>query len=105
MRNNSMLQLFGTTYRISEVRAGFYEVVRILDEALAGSFSVGHGSLLNVVPIGVDADLMKRLVAAAVQRGKTSWMGARVTAIDSTGNNQKEQAIDESERRLRGVSR
>lgn len=75
MPNISMLQLSGTTYRISEVRAGFYEVVRILDEALAGSFSVGHGSLLNVVPIGVDAELMKRLVAAAVQGGKTSWMG------------------------------
>jgi hypothetical protein len=98
MRNTSMVQLFGTTYRISEVRSGFYEVVRILDEAVAGSFSLGHGPLLSVVPVAVDAALMRRLVAAAVQSGKTSWMGARAMINGGTDSNQKEQSSDDSER-------
>lgn len=97
MRNTGMVQLFGTTYRISEVRTGFYEIVRILDETLAGSFSLGHGPLRKVVPIGVEPELMRRLVAAAVQGGKTSWMGARRAITDGSNSKQKGQGIDETE--------
>jgi hypothetical protein len=68
-----MVQLFGTTYRVLRVQAGHYEVVRIRDEVVVGSFSCGQ--TLNVTPLTVDAGLMRRLAAMAVYRGKTSWMG------------------------------
>lgn len=78
MHSNGMVQLLGITYRISRFQAGSYEIVRIRDDALAGSFSHGQGRRLEVVPLAVDADLMKRLVAVAVRAGKTAWMGLHV---------------------------
>jgi hypothetical protein len=71
-----MVQVLGATYRITRVAAGNYRVIRISDEACAGSFSCGQ--TLEVLPLGVDAALMRVIAAAAVQRGKTSWMGPRV---------------------------
>jgi hypothetical protein len=72
-----MVQVLGATYRITRVRAGSYRVTRISDEAIVGTFSCAQ--TLEVQPLGVDAVLMRIIAAAAVQRGKTSWMGARVT--------------------------
>jgi hypothetical protein len=77
MRSTGMFQLLGVTYRISQVRFGLYEIVRIRDEVLAGSFSHTLGRRLELAPLAVDAVLMKRLVAEAVQTGKTAWMGVR----------------------------
>lgn len=73
-----MVQVLGATYRITRVAACNYSVTRISDETCAGSFSCGQ--TLEVHPLGVDAELMRIIAAAAVQRGKTSWMGARVRA-------------------------
>jgi hypothetical protein len=79
MYSTGMIQLFGTTYRISRVRSGCYEIIRICDEVLAGSFSCGQK--LQVVPLAVHAELMWRLAAVAVQRGKTNWMGPQCIAL------------------------
>lgn len=73
-----MVQLFGTTYRVLRVQSGCYQVVRIRDEVVVGSFSCGQ--TLKVTPLAVDAGLMRQLAAAAVYRGKTSWMGPSVSA-------------------------
>lgn len=76
MNIKGMVQVLGATYRITRIRAGHYRVNRISDEAVAGLFSCGQ--TLEVQPLGVDAVLMRLIAAAAVQRGKTSWMGPRV---------------------------
>lgn len=68
-----MVQVLGTTYRVLRMQLGSYQVVRIHDEAVAGSFSCGR--TLEVVALGVDAALMRQLAGAAVHGGKTSWMG------------------------------
>lgn len=78
MQSTGMVQLFGTTYRVLRARSGCYEIVRIRDDVLVGSFSCGL--TLSVTPLAVDAGLMKQLARAAVYRGKTSWMGPRVSA-------------------------
>jgi hypothetical protein len=71
-----MVQVLGATYRITRVEMGSYQVTRISDEAFAGSFSCGQ--TLEVLASGIDAKLLRVIAAAAVQRGKTSWMGARI---------------------------
>jgi hypothetical protein len=71
-----MVQLFGTTYRIVRLKMGYYQVVRIHDEVVAGWFSCDQS--LVVTPGAVDTPLMQQLASLAVQRGKTSWMGPRV---------------------------
>lgn len=68
-----MVQVLGTTYRLLRVRSASYQVVRIHDEALAGSFSCGR--TLELVPEAVDLPLMRQLASAAVRGGKTGWMG------------------------------
>jgi hypothetical protein len=68
-----MVQVLGTTYRITRIQTGNYQVTRISDEAVAGSFSCGR--TLEVVPFALDVALLRVIAAAAVQRGKTSWMG------------------------------
>jgi len=78
MRVKGMVQLFGVTYRVIRLQMGKYQVIRIHDEVAVGSFSCEQ--TLEVTPLGgVDSALMRQLAALAVQRGKTSWMGPRVT--------------------------
>lgn len=81
MQSTGMVQLLGTTYRVLRVRRGHYQVVRIHDEAIAGSFSCG--TILEVVAVGVDASLMRRLAGAAVYGGKTNWMGPHASTTRS----------------------
>jgi hypothetical protein len=100
MHSTGMVQVFGTTYRISRVGAGRYQIVRIRDEVLAGSFSLGEQ--LQIVAYAVDPELMRRLVTAAVHAGKTSWMGPRVSVTDC---NPTEPAYGDHEGRIRSVSR
>lgn len=77
MRCTGMIQLFGTTYRILQVRRRCYQVVRLHDEAVAGSFSCGR--TLQVAALAVDSALMMQLAGAAVYFGRTSWMGPGVS--------------------------
>lgn len=71
-----MVQVLDVTYRITRVAPGNYQVTRISDEICAGSFCCGQ--TLEVRALGVDDALMRVIAAAAVQRGKTSWMGPSV---------------------------
>jgi len=71
-----MVQVLGATYRITRIAPGNYQVTRISDELCAGSFSCRE--TIEVVALAVDAALLRLIATAAIQRGKTSWMGPRV---------------------------
>jgi hypothetical protein len=68
-----MVQLESVTYRIVRVRAGQYEVVRLLDDAHIGLFSIGVPN-----PTAGDAatvDLIREIARLALHSGRTSWVG------------------------------
>jgi hypothetical protein len=67
-----MVQVLGTTYRVVQIEASSYQVIRIRDEVLAGTFSCTRKR--SIVAHSVEAGLMKRIAAAAVQQGRTTWM-------------------------------
>ena len=68
-----MVQVLGTTYRLQQARSGCYEVIRIRDDAVVGSFSCGQTVKLGAD--SVDLVLMRLVASAAVRGGKTRWMG------------------------------
>ena len=78
-----MVQVSGTTYRVVQRDVESYEVIRIHDEVVAGIFSCG--ATRTSKGFSVDALLMKRIAAAAVQQGRTSWTPppARAQSADS----------------------
>jgi hypothetical protein len=68
-----MVQVEGTTYRIVRVKRGHYKVVRVLDDASVGWFSVG--SSFEMEPEGIDGELMREIARVAIQGAKTTWVG------------------------------
>jgi hypothetical protein len=77
MRIKGMVLVSGKTYRIARVSSGVYDVTRILDDELVGTFKVGP-PLVVVKAHGIEESLVREIGRAAVQAAKTSWMG-RVT--------------------------
>jgi len=67
-----MVQVGGTTYRIVRLERGHYEVVRILDDASLGTFRARPSVH---VTSGSDEELVLLVARAAIQTGKTSWVG------------------------------
>jgi hypothetical protein len=73
-----MVRVAGTTYRIVRVTRCQYDVVRILDDTLVGSFS----SEPNLtVSSGPQSELLREVARCAIQGGKTTWVGR----LDLTG--------------------
>lgn len=68
-----MVQVEGTTYRIVRLKRGHYKVVRVLDDASVGMFSVG--SSFEMAPEGIAEDLMREIARVAIQGAKTTWVG------------------------------
>jgi len=68
-----MVQVDGTTYRIVRVKRGQYKVVRVLDDASVGVFSVGE--TFEMTPEGIDGELMREIARVAIQGAKTTWVG------------------------------
>ena len=68
-----MVQVEGTTYRIVRLKRGHYKVVRVLDDASVGMFSVG--ATFEMAPDGIDGDLMREIARVAIQGAKTTWVG------------------------------
>jgi hypothetical protein len=65
-----MVQVSGITYRIVRVRAGQYEVVRLLDDARVGAFALGVRA-----HVSCDApELIREIARVALQGGRTSWL-------------------------------
>ena len=68
-----MVQVEGTTYRIVRLKRGHYKVVRVLDDASVGMFSVG--SSFEMAPDGIEENLMREIARVAIQGAKTTWVG------------------------------
>ena len=73
-----MVQVHSVTYRIVRVRAGQYEVVRLLDDALVGSFSLGQHR--EAIFHGETPEIIREVARAALQGGRTTWAPRRLTA-------------------------
>ena len=67
-----MIQVKSITYRIVRVKTGRYDVVRLLDDARVGSFSLGTRSM-DALCEGDTPDLVREIARAALQGGRTSW--------------------------------
>ena len=68
-----MVQVGGTTYRITRLQPKLYEVVRLIDDTPVGKFQCGRH--LEVMPSAIDAAAMYQIARAAIREAKTSWMG------------------------------
>ncbi len=68
-----MIQVAGTTYRIVRLKRGDYNVVRVLDDVVVGSFT--SAPQIEIRPDGIDAALMREIARVAIQGAKTSWVG------------------------------
>jgi hypothetical protein len=77
-----MVQVHSVTYRIVRLRAGQYEVVRLLDDARVGMFSLG--SQTEAVCDGAAPELIREIARAALQGGRTSWVPRMKSSSGST---------------------
>lgn len=75
-----MVQFDGTTYRIERVLPHIYEVVRVLDNVVAGWFT---SDLSVIAPHAIDLFTLRGVARLAVQQAKTSWVGRAPQAAPS----------------------
>lgn len=68
-----MVLVAGSTYRIVRVGSGNYQVVRILDDKVVGTFQ--SFPRVEVTSSDIDPNLLLEIARAAVQGAKTSWIG------------------------------
>ena len=73
-----MVQVHSVTYRIVRVRAGQYDVVRLLDDARVGGFTLGMRR--EVIVEGDAPEVIREVARAALQGGRTTWAPRRMTA-------------------------
>lgn len=73
-----MVQVHSVTYRIVRVRAGQYDVVRLLDDVRVGSFSLG--TKREAIIEGDAPDVIREVARAALQGGRTTWAPRRMLA-------------------------
>jgi len=73
-----MVQVHSVTYRIVRVRAGYYEVVRLLDDVRVGSFSLGTWN--ETLIEGDSPEVIREVARAALQGGRTTWAPRRLMA-------------------------
>jgi hypothetical protein len=66
-----MVQVNSVTYRIVRVRAGQYDVVRLLDDERIGMFSLGGN--IGVSFEGSVPEVLREVARLALQGGRTSW--------------------------------
>jgi len=73
-----MVQVHSVTYRIVRVRAGYYDVVRLLDDVRVGAFSVAPRQ--ETIIEGDSPELIREVARAALQGGRTTWTPRRMSA-------------------------
>jgi len=78
MSVKGMIQVLGVTYRIVRARTGQYHVVRLLDDADLGSFSLGNGG--EAIIEGDAKDIVRVVARAAIRGGRTTWAPRRLSA-------------------------
>lgn len=65
-----MVQVRGVTYRVERVEPHHYAVIRLLDDAVMGSFRTLPG--LRIAPRACDDELFAEVVKAALRFARTS---------------------------------
>lgn len=73
MHVKGMVQVDDVTYRLVRVARGKYEVVRILDDVVVGSFESLPRLKVSEARL-VGHELMSRIATVALQEAKTSWV-------------------------------
>lgn len=73
-----MIQVHSITYRIVRVRKGTYEVIRLLDDASVGTFSLAPRTEPRCE--GEHAELIREIARAAVQGARTTWVPRHLSA-------------------------
>ena len=73
-----MVQVHRVTYRIVRVRAGRYDVVRVLDDSCIGSFSMSAEE--RAVFEGDTPTVIREVARAALQGGRMTWVPRRMSA-------------------------
>jgi len=73
-----MVQVHSVTYRIVRVRAGHYDVVRLLDDVRVGMFSLGPHR--EAIVEGDLPEVIREVARAALQGGRTTWAPRRLLA-------------------------
>jgi len=73
-----MVQVHSVTYRIVRVRAGQYDVVRLLDDVRVGGFSLG--TRREAIIEGDAPEVIREVARAALQGGRTTWAPRRLLA-------------------------
>ena len=81
MKIKGMVQVAGTTYRITRVKTQTYEVTRILDEVRAGSFFLG--SPHEFLPEALAASELREVAREAIRNAKVSYSNMQRTQVYS----------------------
>jgi hypothetical protein len=68
-----MVQVRGTTYRITRITRGHYNVIRLLDDVAVGTFTAG--SAVEVTAQAIEHSALREIARFAIQGAKTSWVG------------------------------
>lgn len=76
-----MVQVNSVTYRIVRVRAGKYEIVRLLDDTRVGEFALGART--EALCDGEAPELIREIARVALQGGRTSWLPRKHVSSDS----------------------
>jgi hypothetical protein len=71
-RIKGMVRVEGLTYRIERLESGFYEVIRLADEAKVGRFEIAE--TMRLEPNSIEESLLRRIAREALRLGKTSWV-------------------------------
>ncbi|MEO7036760.1 MAG: hypothetical protein ABI548_22610 [Polyangiaceae bacterium] len=78
MQIKGMIQVQSITYRIVRMEKGTYQVVRLLDDASVGTFSlVAHA---EPVCQGEHPELIREIARAALQGARTTWAPRRLSS-------------------------
>jgi len=73
MNIKGMVQVVGMTYRIVRRERGHYDAIRVSDDEHVGSFrSIPK---LQITGSTIGAEEMHGIARAAVEGGKTTWIG------------------------------
>ncbi len=68
-----MVLVDGATYRIVRTARAQYDVIRVLDDALVGTFK--SAPRLEVTSAVIEASRLREIAKTAIQGAKTSWVG------------------------------
>jgi hypothetical protein len=70
-----MVLVDGATYRIVRTAHAHYDIVRIADDKLVGSFVSAPRLAVTVTAKDIDKGTLQEVARTAIRGAKTSWVG------------------------------